>query len=205
MHVCAVARPAWHLAVAIDVPIGLAEREPRVCDQAARTRLGVPRHNSVFPTPCRGTLAAADYLEACGINRCLGGRAISRQTWGIINKIASVDALLDALPGLAPRIWEAHPEVTFAELAATQRGISAPKKSAEGRRKRVELLAARGLSLDVELARPALRGLRVGRDDIVDAAACLLTAARIADGNARLLPPGPAPLDLLGRRMQIAA
>src|SRR3989442_1767326 len=87
--------------VAIDVPIGLAECEPRACDRAARVRLGAPRQNSVFSAPCRGTLAAAEYEQACAINRGLRGRAISRQSWNIMSKIALVEAVLEALPGLA--------------------------------------------------------------------------------------------------------
>jgi predicted RNase H-like nuclease len=191
--------------MAIDVPIGLAECAARVCDQEARKRLGVPRQNSVFSAPCRGTLVATDYLQACAINRELRGRAISRQSWGIMRKIAAVDALLDELPQVAPQVWEAHPEVTFAELAATVRGISAPKKSADGQRERLALLTAHGLHLDLERVRLELRGLKVARDDIVDAAACLLTAVRIVRGQATFLPPGPPPSDGRGRRMQIAA
>jgi predicted RNase H-like nuclease len=191
--------------VAIDVPIGLAECEPRACDGAARGRLGVPRQNSVFSAPCRGTLAALDYVEACVINRSLRGKAISRQSWNIVPKIGAVDAVLEELPGLAEQIWEVHPEVTFAELAGTLNGLKAAKKSADGQRQRIALLAAHGLTLDVDEIRATLQTAKVRRDDIVDAAACLLTARRIARGEAIFLPPGQAPRDARGRRMQIAA
>ncbi len=211
--------------VAIDVPIGLAESDARACDRAARVRLGFPRQNSVFSAPCRGTLAAADYVQACTINRDLRGRAVSLQTWGIVGKIAAVDALLEELPRLAAQMWEAHPEVTFAELAGTQRGLSSRKKSADGRLERLALLEAHGLQLDLERVHSELRSksldgvrteLRGGslvpdvargaaRDDIVDAAACLLTAARLARGQATFLPPGAPPCDARRRRMQIAA
>ncbi|MDQ6675069.1 MAG: DUF429 domain-containing protein [Chloroflexota bacterium] len=191
--------------IAIDVPIGLAELEARVCDTAARGRLGAGRQTSVFSAPGRGTLAALDYVQACTLNRELQGRAISRQTWGIVKKIALVDQVLDELPGLAPQLWEAHPEVTFAELAVSPRGISARKKSVEGRRERLALLQQHGLELDLERIRGQLGVGRVARDDIVDAAACLLTAARVARGHATLLPAGPPPFDARGRRMQIAA
>jgi len=192
--------------VAIDVPIGLAECQPRACDRAARRRLGASRQNSVFSAPCRGTLAATDYVQACAINRGLRGRAISRQSWAIVIKIAAVEAVLEELPGLAGQVWEAHPEVTFAELAATQIGIGASKKSVDGQRQRLDLLAAHGLVMDPEQIRIGLKGPRkVRRDDIVDAAACLLTAGRIARGQATFLPSGPAPRDARGRRMQMAA
>lgn len=191
--------------VAMDVPIGLAECEPRACDRAARRRLGMRRQSSIFSAPCRGTLAATDYAQACAINRGLRGQAISRQSWGIVSKIAAVDAVLEMLPGLADQVWEVHPEVTFAELAKTSNGLNEPKKSTDGQRLRLELLAAQGLTLDVDRIRRELKGLKVRRDDVVDAAACLVTATRIANGQAILLPPGPAPHDARGRRMQIAA
>jgi predicted RNase H-like nuclease len=191
--------------VAIDVPIGLAECEPRACDRAARVRLGAPRQNSIFSAPCRGTLAATEYEQACAINRGLRGRAISRQSWNIMGKIALVEAVLDALPGLAEQVWEVHPEVTFAELAGTPTGLRAAKKSVDGQYLRLELLAAQGLTMDLVRIRGELKTLKVKRDDIVDAAACLVTAARLARGQATFLPPGPAPHDARGRRMQIAA
>jgi predicted RNase H-like nuclease len=95
--------------------------------------------------------------------------------------------------------------VTFAELAATPLGIGAPKKSASGQSQRLALLAAHGLHLDLERVRLELSGRKVAGDDIVDAAACLLTAARVARGQAAFLPPGSPPSDVRGRRMQIAA
>jgi predicted RNase H-like nuclease len=48
----------------------------------------------------------------------------------------------------------------------------------------------------------------VGRDDIVDAAACLVTAQRIAAGSARTFPPddaGGPDWDARGLRMEIVA
>jgi predicted RNase H-like nuclease len=44
--------------VAIDVPIGLPEFEPRACDRHAPRLLGRPRGSSVFPAPVRASLAA---------------------------------------------------------------------------------------------------------------------------------------------------
>ena len=191
--------------IAIDVPIGLADGDARACDRAARVRLGAPRCSSVFSAPCRDSLAATDYLHACAINRALRGRALSRQCWGIMTKIAVVEALLDELPDLADQIWEVHPEVTFAELAASPCGIGPRKKSPAGQRERLAVLAAHGLPVDLEHVRRELRAPEVARDDIVDAAGCLLTAARIARQQAVFLPRGQPPLDRRGRRMQIAA
>ena len=55
--------------VVVDIPIGLASREPRGCDLAARQYLQGPRKSSVFPAPCQATTAATTYEEACELNR----------------------------------------------------------------------------------------------------------------------------------------
>ena len=56
----------------IDIPIGLTDGGPRLCDREARLRLGAPRASSVFPAPIRPVLAAGSYEEACqiGLSAC---------------------------------------------------------------------------------------------------------------------------------------
>ena len=192
--------------IAIDVPIGLANAAPRDCDQQARQRLGVPRHSSVFSAPCRGTLEASDYAGACLANRALRGKALSRQLWGIMPKIQSVDRLLAELPALADHVWEAHPEVTFADLAGSPAGLAAGKATPTGEAVRRTLLSAHGLQVDPVAVRASIGLAFARRDDILDAAACLLTAKHLADETARLYPPAlPASRDSVGRRMVIAS
>ena len=53
-----------HLMIAVDMPIGLAERGPRACDIAARRVLPRGRKSSVFPPPRRAMLGCADWAEA---------------------------------------------------------------------------------------------------------------------------------------------
>jgi predicted RNase H-like nuclease len=77
--------------VAIDIPIGLAdvyEQGGRSCDRLARSLLAV-RRSSVFPTPIRGTLAAATWEEACVFSRDSAntGMGLSKQAFGILPKI----------------------------------------------------------------------------------------------------------------------
>ena len=80
-------------AVAIDIPIGLPESGPRRADVEARRRVG-PRRNSVFPAPARAVLGATTYAEACARSRQVSGKAISKQLFNILGKIAEVDALV---------------------------------------------------------------------------------------------------------------
>lgn len=191
--------------IAIDVPIGLETAAARACDQAARARLGVPRQNSVFSAPCRETLDSPDFASASAINRRLRGKGITRQWWGILPKIKRVDRLLEQIPSMAERIWEAHPEVTFADLAGSRHGLEPGKATPDGEKLRRTLLAQHGLEIDPVHIRLDLGLALVKRDDIPDAAACLLTARHLASGTARLYPPSPAPTDRQGLRMQIAS
>jgi predicted RNase H-like nuclease len=192
--------------IAIDVPIGLDDEAPRACDQKARQRLGVPRQNSVFSAPCRGTLDASNYGDACMTNRELRGKGISRQLWGIVPKIQSVDRVLAELPAIADHVWEAHPEVTFADLAGSPAGLEAGKATPTGEALRRALLGAYGLQVNPVTVRASIGLAFARRDDILDAAACLLTAKHLADDTVRLYPQSlPEPRDGVGRRMVIAS
>ena len=101
-------------AVAIDMPIGLLDRHPRICEVEARRLLG-PRRSSVFPSPIRAVLDAADYDEARRISRAAVDRAPSRQAFNLVPAIRHLDHLVE--PGDQERLVEAHPELAFARLA----------------------------------------------------------------------------------------
>lgn len=178
--------------VALDMPIGLPEAGPRSCDVEARALLG-PRRSSVFPAPVRAVLGAADYEEACRRSRRVSGRALSRQAFHLLPKVAEVDRLLAG--GGHDGIVESHPELAFLRLAGG-RPLEA-KRTEAGRRQRVELVRdVLGADPD-ELARAG----RAPLGDLLDAAALLATARHLAAGTARIL--GGAP-DAVGRPMRIA-
>lgn len=189
--------------VAIDIPIGLPEREPRACDVAARVFLGWPRRCSVFPAPYRVVLGASDYSEACRLTvEARGyGKGVSHQLYKILAKIHEADEVIS--PALQAHVREAHPEVTFAALAKTCRGLAHRKDKPEGERERRELLSDFGLSFAPGQERARLGRTMVARDDIVDAAACLVTAYRIAAGKELALPSDRVLRDARGLRMEI--
>ena len=191
------------LLIAIDVPIGLPEAGPRACDRAARALLGFPRGSSVFPAPCRATLGAASYADACRLNAVACGRRVSHQTFNIISKIREVDALLG--PGLQERVREAHPEVIFAALGGAGRGLVHGKKTALGEAERRRLLADHVPRFDPAAVRARLGVAGVSRDDVTDAVACLVAARRLLTGAALVLTGVDTPLDAHGLRMQIVA
>ncbi len=77
-------------AIAIDIPIGLADDRPRQADLLARRAAGA-RWASVFATPVRSALATDEYQRALAVNRELTGGGISRQAFNLREKILQVD------------------------------------------------------------------------------------------------------------------
>jgi predicted RNase H-like nuclease len=176
--------------IAIDVPIGLAERGPRSCDHHARRFLG-RRASSVFPAPLRPLLALHDWAEANRVSNRLQQRGISRQGWAIVPKVGQIDRLLQRHRELRDRVYEVHPEVSFAYW---NNGGLEPKRTVGG-------LAARRALVREHFGEipPVPRGAR--EDDVLDAFAALWTAERILGGRAQTL--GDAHADLTGLPMRI--
>jgi len=191
----------------IDIPIGLLEagREERLCDRAARKRLGRPRSASVFRPPARPALSAPDYARANAANRAATGVGLSRQGFGIAAKIREVDDLLRVRPGLRGRLRESHPEVCFQALNAG-RAMVHNKKTPAGRGERRAVLAAHlsAAGTIVEAALAQHRRAAVAEDDVLDALALAVTARLAARLPARLssLPADP-PRDAQGLAMEI--
>jgi len=81
-------------------------------------------------------------------------------------------------------VYEVHPEVTFAQLKGAP--LKNGKKNANGRRERIALLRRSGLAIS-ELylleRRLQLGSSSASLDDLVDAAACLVTASFILGGK----------------------
>jgi len=192
--------------VAIDIPIGLAEAGPRSCDHHARRFLG-RRASSVFPAPLRPLLALREYVEANRVARDLQKRGISKQCWAIVPKVAQVDRLLQRHRHLRGRVYEVHPEVSFAAwnvgdrqscLSEGQAGLPAlhlaSKHSKEG-------LAARRALAEAHFGTLPATPRYASGNDALDALAALWTAERILAGRAREL--GDARADLTGLPMRI--
>jgi predicted RNase H-like nuclease len=182
--------PRW---IAVDMPMGfaeIAERGGRACERAARAILGpAGRASCVFSAPSRDALAARNYPDALARNRKGAGVGLSKQAFNLFPKMREADALLRARPGIG--MFESHPEIAFARLAGAP--LRDAKKTAEGRRARLALLAKAGFR-DAESWLDLFPRKHVAPDDVLDAAAICLTALRRARGQAERLPD-PAPRD----------
>ena len=179
-------------SVGIDMPIGLPVHARRASDAALRVHLG-PRRSSVFPTPPRVVLGAADYRDALVRARDAMGVGISKQAWNLVDKIREIDALMT--PDLQPLVSEAHPESSFAELAGVP--LATRKNTSEGRDQRIQLLRA---SFPDIVDR--LRENRPFAVDVLDAFAAAWTARRMAVGTVRWF--GDDERDERGLQMKVA-
>ena len=172
--------------VAIDIPIGLSEKEARECDKAARQILRPPRASSVFSPPARPALYAKTFQEALRLNRTATGIGISKQSFHIMAKIREVDELMN--PRMQRFVREVHPEVTFAQLNGGP--LKHSKKHAIGRLERLAILQSAGLNISMSWLveqRSKLGARHVALDDLIDALACLVTASEIRNGCSQSL------------------
>lgn len=189
--------------VVIDVPIGILSGEPaaagRACDREARKVVGPVRASSVFNAPSRELFGCQSQSEASARNREVCGKGFSCQSFGILRRIESVDALMN--PALQSNVREGHPEVTFVRL----RGgfVQFAKKTEEGRGERLAILESHGIIFDLDAERYKLKRKLVSREDIIDAVAMMVSARRIRDQDADVF--GGTSLDSRGLLMQMWA
>ncbi|WP_421706541.1 DUF429 domain-containing protein [Algihabitans sp.] len=191
--------------IAIDIPIGLPDSGRRACDLAARAALPPGARSRVFLDLRRPQIRylPADYPGANAWSKT-DGSGLSKQAWFILPKVAEVDSALT--PEDQTRVREVHPEVVFHRLAG---GLLLPsKKTPEGRKIRLQLLAEAGLAVEAGWDRQFPRK-EVQLDDLIDAAVCALAARRILDGKAKALPldglAGASGRDSRGLAMEIWA
>jgi predicted RNase H-like nuclease len=170
--------------VAVDMPIGLAVSGRRMCDEAARAALP-GKASSVFPMPVRKALDFPDYAGANAWSKAHAQGGIVKQAWNLRPKILELEAARAADPD-AP-VYEAHPELAFARLA---HGPLPKKRTPGGAAARLELLERQGLQSVRDVLKQVPKQA-ASADDILDAAVLLITAQRIAKGEAEHFPADP--------------
>jgi predicted RNase H-like nuclease len=172
------------VSIAVDMPIGLADRGRRGCDEAARKAPHL-RPSSIFPMPVRGALLHDSYAEANAWSKANGYGGVVKQAWNLKPKLLDVERV--ALNDPRAPVYEAHPELAFARLAGQR---LASKKTSEGREQRLALLDGAGIQGLPTILAQVPRAL-AAPDDVLDAAVLLVTAKRIRDGAAICYPDTP--------------
>ena len=169
------------VAIAVDMPIGLPTAgESRPADLQARAFVG-PRRSSVFPTPSAELLECASAADANVMAKQRGWPGISAQAFALKKQILELEPLADA----NPRIWEVHPEVSFAEANGGV-PLAWAKSSWNGAALRPRILESHGITIPGDLGSAGA----VDVPDVLDASIAAWSANRIAQGTAKSFPAG---------------
>jgi predicted RNase H-like nuclease len=167
-------------AIGIDMPIGLPPAgERRPADLEARTFVG-SRRNSVFFTPSAELLEQETAAAANVLAKEQGWPGLAAQSFALKKQILAVQPLAMA----DERIWEVHPEVSFA--AVHGRPLEWPKSTWNGTSLRRHILESEGIMLPADLG----PGGAADVADVLDAAVAAWSARRIAAGERHSLPAG---------------
>jgi predicted RNase H-like nuclease len=182
-------RPSFDV-IALHAPVGLlgsAEPGGRRCDREARRLLGPARGASVFSPPSRALLASPDGVP---------GERLSAVARHMLPHVAEVAREIGSYHQRT--VFEVLPELTYYQLNE-DRPLRWSKRLRAGQDERRALLEARMPGIDRVLDAGAPR-VAAGR--LLDAAAALWTARRIAARGVARIPEDPE-WDEEGIRMEI--
>lgn len=178
--------------IAVDIPIGLPQRNGRQADFLARKFVGGKRASSVFSAPVRGILGAASQPEASRMHRMIDGRGFGAQSFAILSKIREWDCVLQSDSRARRAVYEIHPEVSFAAMnGGLGNGLAFSKRKPQGHAERVELLANEFGSACVERLLGSVPKSAAAKDDVLDGLVALWSAERISRSAAMSLPCPP--------------
>ena len=163
--------------VGIDMPLGLVAEGWRAADLLARRALG-RRGATVFAIPARPVWQQQAYAAANRTCRELTGKGLSAQAWGLRRKLLEADRFRRSQQAAEAgvRLYEVHPELSFAALAGGV-PVADSKHTPAGLAARRALLARAAITLPPRMAGAA-------ENDLLDAAAVAWSARRIAAGTA---------------------
>ena len=181
LRVVLVHAPDVSARTAIVRDIRVLARERQIGGGVLPTRrTGRSRHVGKSSFPARNVPAEPQAI--CATLRAVDS-FVTPKSWEVIPFVS-----LEGVQTVPPVAWVnrcSHPEVTFAKLKGSF--IEYPKKTLEGRRERLVLLAAENITFDVEAERLRLGRNLVSHDDIIDAVAMLVSARHIRNDAADVL------------------
>lgn len=178
--------------IAVDIPIGLPDRDGRRADTEARKFVGGRRASSVFSSPVRGLLDATSQPEASRRHKVIDGRGFGAHSFAILSKIREWDDLLQSDTQARAAVREIHPEVSFSALNGGRgKGLAFRKKSQEGAVLRQQLLSRVFGSEQVARLVHSVARRQAATDDVLDALVALWSAERVAAGESASLPMRP--------------
>lgn len=191
-------------AVAVDIPIGLADQKFRECDLVAREMMERRFKCRVFKTSPRRAIMAKTVPDRHRLHRELTGEGLPPPAAAFAGKVAEVDAWMLTSGKPQDRVFEVHPELCFMALNGGKPVVES-KHGAASLRIRYGLLRPFFRGLDVAAwARHFLASRprsAVKEDDVVDAVVACVTAAMWAPEAT--IPRAEAPRDSHGLYMRM--
>ena len=173
-------KPAFTI-IALHAPVGFPEGPGgRSADRAARAVLGPRRGAAAVPAPAKAALQAASFAEAKAIDPKL-----TTVMWRLAKRMS--ESAKELAPYWQRTVFETNPELAFYGLNGGE-PLQFPKRSIIGAKERRALLEERFPGIDVVLD-AKVPGVR--QDRVIDAAADLWTARRIAARALTRLPEDP--------------
>ncbi len=134
------------------------------------------------------------FFHACDIARKTSedNKAFAKQGFYILDKVDQVDRFMRSEAACLVKVYETHPEVAFwrmnGEIELTNPKKRKSRPFADGLEERETLLLRSGLEKSFVTSPPPIGA---GRDDKLDALACLVVAKQIYAGKAICLPDPP--------------
>ena len=162
----------------IDIPLEFAHQSYRPCELAAQLLLGRHKRASIFLTPHRSAVFAADYIEANRLNRLYLGKGLSKQSWNICNKIKEATLFITRRPDI--QLFESHPELCFYFLNNFKPLVS-KKSMPEGAADRLRIIAGYDPNFP-EVISDTIRVTKrnaVKLDDVIDATILAIRAKAV--------------------------
>jgi len=187
----------------IDIPIGLPEGKVEAAkrpDNELRALLG-KKSSSVFNTPFRQIVYAADVKEAWELNRKLDAKQ-NPISMALCKAIKQVDAFLQNNPQWKNRLMESHPEFCF-YLLNGEIPLSDSKLDDDGIKKRINIIKGY-FSESQAVIETYLKQNKFRKkiDDVLDAL-CLAVVGRLGCNNGFRTVPELPNQDGTGLNMQI--
>jgi predicted RNase H-like nuclease len=176
-------RPSFSV-IGLYAPVGLLDHPVqggRTCEQEARALLGARGARAIRSAPARAALNSAQ-PDLAGVQLAHRYAEVAREMG----------------PYRQRTVFEVHPELSFFQLNGDQ-PLNHSKRSAQGRQERRLLLEARIPGVE-RILEARVEG--AGRNNLLDATACLWTARRILGRAMTRLPMDPE-WDSEGLRMEI--
>lgn len=173
----------------IDMAIGLRDDPAKLRpDDIARKELS-PRGSTLFPIPSRSAVYAETEEDQKQANLRTLGKSLPMQTINIIPKIREMDEFLEANPKYKNRMFESHPELSFARLKGEV--LLSKKKEFEGFEERRSILAYCLPKISLPDFRLKAKEMKCNPDDLLDAVCLAVTAALKASGKCETIPADP--------------